>query len=96
MDAIKIWTFEGDGDRVTMYTVGIAGTAKNKTVGSYVLLKRGDESYLGKTGNAGAGASAIKGIDELYLEPGQSYGTFQLRNKEEAIAIAHDLASLLK
>jgi hypothetical protein len=96
VDAIKIWTFEGDGDRVTMYTVGIAGVFKNKNIGSNILFKRGGVSYLGQTGNAGVGASAIKGIDELYLEPGQSYITFQLRDKDEAIAVAHELASLLK
>lgn len=96
VDAIKIWTFEGDGDRVTMYTVGIAGEFKNKNVGSNILFKNGAVSYLGRAGNAGTGASAIKGIDELYLEPGQSYITFQLRDRDEAIAVAHELAALLK
>ena len=96
VDAIKIWTFEGDGDRVTMYTVGIVGKLKNNNPRVNVLLKRAGLSYLGQAGNAGVGASAIKGIDELYLERGQSYITFQLRDKDEAIAVAHELASLLK
>jgi hypothetical protein len=96
VDSIKIWTFEGDGDRVTMYTVGIAGTLKNNNLRVNVLLKRAGFSYLGQAGNAGVGASASKGIDELLLESGQSYIIFQLRDKDEAIAVAHELASLLK
>lgn len=93
VDAIKIWTFEGDGERVTVYTVGIAGTLKTNNLRVNILLKRAGLSYLGQAGIAGDG---VKGIGELYLESGQNYIIFQLRDKEEAIAVAHDLASLLK
>ena len=95
-DNIKIWTFEGDGDRVTMYTVGIAGEFKTPVVGAHVLFRMGTLSYRGSVGNAGVGSSAIKGVDELPLEPGQSYVIFQLKEREEAIAVAHALAALLK
>jgi hypothetical protein len=96
VDSLKIWTFEGDGERVTMYTVGIAGTFKRPYPRQDILLKRNNQSYLGHAGNAGKGAEAIKGIDELLLEAGQSYITFQLRDRDEAIAVAHELAALLK
>ncbi len=96
VDSIKIWTFEGDGDKVTMYSVGIAGKITNPAYSYTVLLRRGKLSYRGSLGEAGVGAAASKGIDELLLEPGQSYVVFQLKEREEAIAVARDLAALLK
>ncbi len=95
-DSMKIWTFEGDGDKVTMYTVGIAGHFKTLPIGSRVLLRRGDIANLGDVGKNGDGAEASKGIDELLLEPGQSYVLFRVRDRDEAVAVAHHLGALLK
>jgi hypothetical protein len=95
-DNIKIWTFEGDGDKVTIYTVGIAGRFKTPPVGPYILLRRGDIANLGDVGKNGDGPEAFKGVDELLLEPGQSYVLFRVRDRDEAIALVQHLGKLLK